>query len=617
MRLQRAHGPRNVRAMFQNFDVKGGPAVGRRNLPKLRRALASAGLDGLIIPHEDEYQNEYLPEATERLAWATGFTGSAGAAVVMAETAHLFVDGRYTLQGRAQTDPNLIDMHDLVEEGISGWLKAHAPTDANIGYDPKLLSPDALARLTKAAKARAITLTPVAINPIDAAWTDRPAMPCATISAHALEHAGETHGDKRARLAQSLADDGVDAALITSPASLAWLLNIRGGDVAHSPLPLGAAILNNDGTTTLFVAPEKMTPEVTLHLGNAVAVRDESALQAAFSDLNDKTVRVDPSSASAWAFDALEQAGARISRGADPTALPRACKNDVEVEGARRAHIRDAAAIVRFLHWLSTEGQSGKVDEIEAALKLQALRMGSSDLKDLSFESISGAGPNSALPHYRVNTKSNRKLKRGSLYLIDSGGQYPDGTTDITRTVAIGRPSREMRERNTLVLKGHIALSRVRFPAGTTGTHLDAFARQYLWNAGLDYDHGTGHGVGSYLGVHEGPQRIAKAPNSTALQPGMIVSNEPGFYKEGAYGIRIENLQVVTLPAAIDGGERAMLGFETLTLAPLDKGLILKPMLSKDERAWLNDYLATVWERIGPLVSGEVKTWLEAECQEI
>lgn len=601
--------------MFQNFDVKGGPAVGRRHLPKLRRALQQAGLDGLIVPHEDEYQNEYLPEATERLAWATGFTGSAGAAVVLAETAILFVDGRYTLQGRAQTDPKLFEVRDLVEEGVTGWIKADAPEGATLGYDPKLVSPDALARLSEAAKARGVTLKAVAPNPIDVAWSDRPAMPAAVITAHPLEHAGESHGDKRARLAQNLADAGVDAALLTAPASLAWLFNIRGGDVAHTPLPLGAAVLNDDGTATLFVAPEKMTPEVERHLGNAVAVRPEAELEAAFADLAGKTVRVDPASASAWAFGALEAAGAAISRGPDPVALPRACKNAIEVEGARRAHVRDAAAIVRFLHWLATEAQSGKVDEIEAALKLQELRLASSELKDLSFESISGAGPNSALPHYRVNTKSNRKLKRGSLYLIDSGGQYPDGTTDITRTVAIGRPTREMKERNTLVLKGHIALSRVRFPKGTTGTHLDAFARQFLWAAGLDYDHGTGHGVGSYLGVHEGPQRIAKGPNATALQPGMIVSNEPGYYKEGAYGIRIENLQVVTPPEAVEGGERAMLGFETLTMAPLDKGLIVKAMLTKEERAWLAAYLETVWDRVGPHVDGDAKTWLEDACK--
>jgi Xaa-Pro aminopeptidase len=600
--------------MFQTFDVTGGRDVGRRNIPKLRRAIEAQGLDGFLVPHEDEYQNEYLPEANERLAWATGFTGSAGAALVLEDKAILFVDGRYTLQAKAQTDSGLIEIRDLVGEGLSGWLRAAAPQGARIGYDPKLLSPDAVKRLADAAAARGASFVPTPQSPLDAAWTDRPAMPAARIVPHPLSAAGESHADKRARLAKDLADHGVDAALLTSPASIAWLFNIRGGDVAHTPLPLGAGLLRADGSAVLFAAPAKVTPELLTHLGNEVSVSDEAALESAIAGLAGKTVRVDPASASAWAFERLEAAGAKASRGPDPVTLPRACKNATEVEGSRQAHVRDGAALSRFLHWLAVESAAGaKIDEIDAAVKLEGFRKDTGLLQDLSFDSISSAGPNGAIVHYRVTTKTNRRLKRGTLFLIDSGGQYTDGTTDVTRTVAIGRPSKEMRERFTLVLKGHIALARVRFPAGTTGAHLDALARQHLWAAGLDYDHGTGHGVGSYLGVHEGPQRIAKQLNDTALRPGMIVSNEPGYYKTDAYGIRIENLQVVTPPAPVPGGEREMLGFETLTLAPLDRALIVKAMLSKEERAWIDGYHAEVAARVGPLIEGEAKTWLDGQ----
>jgi Xaa-Pro aminopeptidase len=601
--------------MFQTFDVKGGRDIARRNLPKLRRVLAGLGLDALLVPHEDEYQNEYLPEANERLAWATGFTGSAGAALVFQDTALLFVDGRYTLQAAAQTDPKLIEVRDLVAEGVAGWLKTHASEGARIGFDPKLLSPDSVKRLAEAAAGRGAMLVALGSNPIDEAWTDRPALPKASVAPHPLALAGESHEDKRTRIARTLADRKVDAAVLTSPASLAWLFNVRGGDVAHTPLPLGAAILYADASAELFLAPEKVTPALKSHLGNAVSVSDERTLEEAFSALGGKTVRLDPASASAWAFDRVEAAGARIDRGQDPTLLPRACKNAVEVEGARRAHVRDGAALTGFLHWLARETAAGTtLDEIEAAVKLESFRRQSGELKDVSFESISSAGPNGAIVHYRVNTKTNRKLKRGSLYLIDSGGQYPDGTTDVTRTVAVGRPSKEMRERFTLVLKGHIALAHVRFPEGTTGTQLDAFARQFLWSAGLDYDHGTGHGVGSYLGVHEGPQRISKQLNDQALKPGMIVSNEPGYYKTDAYGIRVENLQVVTPLSAIPGGERDMLGFETLTMAPIDRALIVKALLSKEERAWLDAYHANVLERVGPLVEHDVRAWLAEQC---
>lgn len=603
--------------MYQTFEPTGGPELGRKNLPRLCKELTRLGLDGFIVPHEDEYQNEYVPEALDRLKWLTGFTGSAGAAIVFADAAAIFVDGRYTLQVKAQVDAKLFEAHEFPEPGVAGYLRDHAPANARIGYDPRLHSPDALTRLKDAAQAKAITLVAVAENPIDRAWVGRPPTPMAKVYPHPETYSGEAAQSKRRRIGEAVAQSGADAVVLTSPASLAWLFNIRGGDVKATPLPLGAAILHADGAADLFLAPEKVDSALVQFLGNEVTVRPPSDLEARLKGLKGKPVSLDPALASAWFFDALEAAGAQIVRAQDPVTLPRACKNAVEIEGARCAHARDGAALTAFLHWLATEGQSGQIDEITAVKTLEDFRRAVVGLSDISFESISGAGPNGAIVHYRVSTKTNRKLKRGSLFLIDSGGQYKDGTTDVTRTVAIGRPTPEMKDRFTRVLKGHIALSRVRFPAGTTGSQLDVLARLALWEGGFDYDHGTGHGVGSYLGVHEGPHRISKTPSTVALKPGMIVSNEPGFYKTDAYGIRIENLQVVTEPAPIPGGERAMLGFETLTLAPIDRTLIDKRMLTPSEREWLNTYHAQVLERIGPQVSAAVRAWLMEVCAPI
>jgi Xaa-Pro aminopeptidase len=598
--------------VFQTYDDPGGPALGRKHLPRLRKALKAAGLDGFIVPHEDEWQNEYVPPAYDRLAWTTGFTGSAGAAIVLADEAAIFVDGRYTLQVRAQVDGGLFQYRDLIDGGPTGYLRERAPEGAKIGYDPKLHSPDSLERLKIAAEGAGAVLVPVARNPIDEIWDDRPPLPTARVEPHGENYTGESATSKRHRLGEALEKEGADAVVITSPASIAWLFNIRGGDVARTPLPLGEAVLRKDGSADLFLADEKVSGELKQWLGNEVAVRPSDDLPRALGHLTGKKVRVDPSTASAWYFEQLSQNGAEVVRGQDPVVLPRACKNAAEIEGTRKAHRRDGAAVSRFLHWLGTDGQSGKVEEIEACQKLESFRHDTGGLKDLSFDSISGAGPNGAIVHYRVTTKTNRRLARGSLFLIDSGGQYLDGTTDITRTVPIGRPNKEMKERFTRVLKGHIALSRVRFPKGTTGHQLDALARMSLWEAGLDYDHGTGHGVGAYLGVHEGPQRIAKFVNTQPLEPGMIVSNEPGYYKTGAYGIRVENLQVVTPAADIEGGERPMLGFETLTLAPIARELVDKKLLTKEELAWLNAYHARVRAEIGPQLDGEAKVWLEA-----
>lgn len=603
--------------MIQNFDIQGGPQFGRRNVPKLRAALAEAGLDGFLIPHEDEYQNEYLPDCNERLMWASGFTGSAGAAIVTTDRAAMFVDGRYTLQVRAQVDDDLFDYETLESGGMANWVARNASDGMRIGYDARLHSPAGLKALQAAAKTSGAVLVAVEQNPIDAAWDDRPPLPLTPLVVQPIKLAGESHGDKRARIGKVIADAGADSAVLTSPASIAWLLNIRGADVMCTPLPLSTVILHASGNAELYVHPDKVGDDIRAHLGNSVVIRDEDMLAGGLNALGNKRVWVDPGTASAHLFNALTEAGASLHTAMDPVMLPKAAKNAAEIAGTKAAHIRDGGALVAFLHWLATEAQSGDYDEIQAAQKLESFRAQLPGLKDLSFETISGAGSNGAFCHYRVNTDTNLKLEPGSLYLVDSGGQYQDGTTDVTRTIAIGEPTAEMRRRFTLVLKGHIALASVRFPPGTTGSNLDALARMALWKDGLDYDHGTGHGVGAYLGVHEGPQRISKAPNTVALLPGMIVSNEPGYYKTGGYGIRIENLQFVHEPREIEGGERAMLGFENLTWAPIDRNLVDVDILSAEERDWLNDYHAQVWEKIGPLVEGDVKDWLEGVCAAI
>ncbi|MBS0296957.1 MAG: aminopeptidase P family protein [Proteobacteria bacterium] len=597
--------------MRQTFDETTDKSFGSRHLPRVRERMAAQGLDAFLVPHEDEHQNEYLPKANDRLAWLTGFTGSAGAAVVMKDKAAVFVDGRYTLQVRDQVDEGLFEIRDLVEGGVPAYLE-EAKSGAVIGYDPRLHSPDALWRLKAAADKAGARLKPVADNPVDEAWgRERPAQPQAAVVPHPSEYSGEESASKRLRIGEAM---GADAAVITAPASIAWLFNVRGGDVIRTPLPLGQAILDHDGSATLFLDPAKTSDELRQWLGNSVQLEPDTALPAALDGLKGKKVLVDPAQSSAWYFDRLEKAGATLVRAEDPCALPRACKNKVEIQGSRDAHIRDGAALARFLHWVATDAQENLPDELEVVQKLESFREATGALKDLSFDTIAGAASNGAIVHYRPTKRLAKRTERGSLLLVDSGAQYLDGTTDVTRTMAIGEPSQEMRERFTLVLKGHIALARVRFPAGTTGSALDALARMALWEHGLDYDHGTGHGVGSYLGVHEGPQRIAKAPNNVALRPGMIVSNEPGYYKTGGYGIRIENLQTVTEPADIPGGERPMLGFETLTVAPIDRNLIVAEMLSDAERDWLNAYHAHVLKVVGPQVEGGVRAWLERAC---
>uniref|UniRef100_UPI0025ED4FC5 aminopeptidase family protein P n=1 Tax=uncultured Caulobacter sp. TaxID=158749 RepID=UPI0025ED4FC5 len=500
------------------------------------------------------------------------------------------------------------------EGGVPAYLEP-AEQGAVIGYDARLHSPAALDGLKAAAHRAGAMLKPVAANPVDQAWGEaRPAQPMAPIVPHPVEYAGEESSSKRARVGAVVAAAGADATVITAPASIAWLFNIRGGDVIRSPLPLSQAILYADGAARLFIEPAKVTADLPAWLGNQVSLETPDKLAEALGDLSGKSVVVDPTQSSAWYFDMLAAAGAKVVRAMDPCALPRACKNDIELDGTREAHKRDGAALTRFLHWLATEGQVNPPDEKEAVAKLEAFREATGVLKDLSFDTIGAANGHGALPHYRPTERSNERAALGSLLLVDSGGQYLDGTTDVTRTVAIGEPSAEMVNRNTLVLKGHLAIARLRFPAGTTGSAIDALARMALWAQGLDYDHGTGHGVGVYLGVHEGPQRISKAPNVIALQPGMIVSNEPGYYKDGEYGIRIENLEIVMPAEDIAGGDRPMHRFEALTLAPIDRRLIDKSLLTAEEVTQFDAYHARVLREIGPRVEPEIRAWMDEVC---
>ncbi len=579
-------------------------------LGALRARLDEAGLDGFVVPHADAHQNEFLPPDAERLAWLTGFTGSAGTAVVLRERAAIFVDGRYTLQVRDQADGDLYEFRHLIEEPVAGWLTEHLPAGARLGYDPWLHTKSQAERLARAADRAGAELVPVAENPLDATWTDRPPAPRTPVVPHEGRFAGRDSADKRTEIAEIIKGGGADATVLTQPDSIAWLLNIRGADVDHTPLPLSFAILHADASVDWFVAAEKLMDELAPHLGDRVRVHVPEAFADALEGLAGRRVLVSADTAAAWVFDRL--ADAEVLRGDDPVTRPKAIKNTTELEGTRVAHLRDALALARFLHWLDCTAPGGGVDEMSAAAKLEDFRRTGEHFRDTSFDTISGAGPNGAIVHYRVTPGTNRALGDGELYLVDSGAQYLDGTTDVTRTIAIGTPTDEMRDRFTRVLKGHIALAALRFPAGTTGAQIDAFARAALWQAGIDYDHGTGHGVGSYLGVHEGPQRISKAGGSVALAPGMIVSNEPGYYRAGEYGIRIENLVAVSPAEDIVGGERPMLGFETLTLAPIDRRLIDTVLLDRAEREWLDAYHARVASEVGPLLDGDVRDWLMA-----
>lgn len=589
-------------------------------LDALRKQLAKDGLDGFVIPISDEHMSEYVGAYAQRLEWLTGFGGSAGTAVVLANEAAIFVDGRYTLQVRDQVDGSLWSYQSVPQTSVAAWLGEHAPKGARIGYDAWLHSKGWAQAAQKALADRGATLVPVSANPVDAVWQDRPAPSLAPAIPHADEHAGKSASEKRAEVAEWLAARGLDAAVVTALDSVAWLLNIRGSDVDRTPVALSFVLAHADGTADLFIAPEKVTPALLAHLGNAVRVQPREAFVPALRALAGRKVAVDPERAVAAIFHALEDSGAEIVAETDPVVLPKALKNPVEQAGHRAAQARDGAAIARFLRWVAVEAPKGGVTELSAADRLQAFRAEGGLLRDLSFDTISGAGPNGAVVHYRVSEETSRVLEPNSVYLVDSGGQYVDGTTDITRTVWIGpgEPPALVKDRFTRVLKGHIALARAVFPKGTAGSQLDSFARQFLWAAGLDYAHGTGHGVGSFLAVHEGPQRIAKASGGQAgtgqeLMPGMILSNEPGYYKTGEYGIRIENLVLVER-REIEGAEGEFYGFETLTFAPIDRALVDVALLSGEEREWLNAYHASVRAVLAPQLGGEDREWLVRAC---
>ena len=590
-------------------------------LDAVRKELARRGLDGFVVPISDEHMSEYVGAYAQRLAWLTGFGGSAGTAVVLKDKAAIFVDGRYTVQVREQVDEKLFEYQSVPQTNPGEWLAANAPEGARIGYDAWLHSRGWAKSVAAALAGKGAELVAVESNPIDAVWADRPAPSTAVAIVHPEENAGRSSADKRAEVADWLKKEGLDATVVSALDSIAWLLNIRGADVDRTPVALSYVIAHSDGTAELFIAPEKVTPELTQHLGNAVTVRPRDAFSASLASLGGKTVSVDPDFGVAAIFQALEDAGAKVVAKRDPTILPKAIKNEVEQQGQRSAQARDGAAVARFLRWLSVEAPKGGQDELSAAAKLQEFREATGLLRDLSFDTISAAGPHAALPHYKVDEDSNIPIPPGSIYLVDSGGQYPDGTTDITRTVWIGpgEPSAEQRDRFTRVLKGHIAIARAVFPQGTNGSQLDSLARQFLWQAGVDYAHGTGHGVGSFLAVHEGPQRIAKAAGGQAgtgqeLMAGMLLSNEPGYYQSGGYGIRIENLVLVE-KREIDGAEGDYLGFETVTFVPIDRTLVERALLTPEETGWWNDYHARTRAILAPQLEGADLAWLEDACR--
>ncbi|GGK35112.1 aminopeptidase P family protein [Salinarimonas ramus] len=598
---------------FQTFDDRADPARTAPRIAALRAELARRGVQGFVVPRSDEHQSEYVPPCDERLAWLTGFTGSAGTAVILADRAALFVDGRYTLQAPSQTDTGVITVVNSGETSPARWVEANLAEGAALAYDPWLHTAGEVARLEAAAKAAGGRLVALSPNPIDAIWEDRPARPKAPVRPHPEELAGLSRSEKLARLRETLAAEKLDALVVSDPHALAWLFNLRGGDVAHTPLPLGYALLPREGTATLFLDPAKVTNETGDAVGALATFRAPDALAPALADLAARggKIRLDRDTAAKALSDVVREAGAEPDVGADPIARMKAVKTPAEIDGARAAHVRDGAAFARFLAWFEDHAPGG-LTEIDVVERLEAYRAETGALEDVSFPTIAGAGPNGAIVHYRVTAASNRALATGELFLIDSGAQYRDGTTDITRTLPVGEPTDEMRDRYTRVLKGHLAISRAVFPKGATGAQIDGFARAPLWQAGLDYDHGTGHGVGSFLSVHEGPQRIAKT-GTTPLEPGMILSNEPGYYKTGAYGIRIENLILVEA-REIAGGEREMRGFETLTLAPYARALIAPALLDADEIAFVDAYHARVLETLGPLVDEATRDWLAGAC---
>ena len=589
--------------------IQTSPAI---RLAAFRAELVRQGLDGFLVPRADEHLGEYVPARADRLRWLTGFSGSAGLAVVLADKAAAFTDGRYVLQLAEQTDPALWERRHITDEPPTEWLAQNAKLGARIGYDPLHFSEEAVQRYAE----KRLALVATEVNPIDAVWADQPAAPMAPALPHPIAFAGLESAKKRELVAAALAAEAQDAAVVTDPASIAWLLNIRGDDVPFTPFALGFLLVHADGGCELFMAPQKVPEETRAWIGNAVSVQDRAALPGALARLKGKRVRVDAAGSPAWFAQTLRAAGAEVVAGMDPCILPKARKNEVERQGSRNAHHRDAVAVSRFLRWM--ESAAGRETEMSAAAQLIAFREQVSMFRGESFPAISGSGPNGAIIHYRVSEETNRAIQPDELYLIDSGAQYSDGTTDITRTVwtGPGAPPAEIKARWTRVLKGHIALATLVFPRGVAGAHVDAFARSALWQVGLDYDHGTGHGVGSYLSVHEGPVSISRAAKPIPIEPGMILSNEPGFYLPGGYGIRLENL-ILAVEAEFPQAAKPFLRFETLTWAPFDRRLIDTALLTRAEVEWINSYHAQVEAIVGPQLQGEERFWLAAACSSL
>jgi Xaa-Pro aminopeptidase len=591
------------------------PAPHAARLEALRRVLAQSGVDGFFLPRTDEHGSEYLPASAERVAWLTGFTGSAAQVVVLALKAAVFSDGRYTVQLEEQVDPALFERRHSIEHPPARWLEENLPPGGRLGFDPFLLRQGERDRLARAVESRGGVLVALAPNPIDAVWPDRPPPPAAEAFAHEERFAGRSSAEKRQEVARALEAKGADHLLVTAADAVAWLLNVRGRDIPFNPLCLSFALLAADGRCRWFVDPRKLGAE--LRLDNAVEVEPAERLLAALDELGAAgcVVMADPAEVHLGYLDRLRAAGARLIEADNPILLAKAVKNPVEIEGARAAQRRDGAAMVRFLAWLDREGLEAGVDELAAAARLELERARDPLYEGPSFTTISAVGPNAALPHYRATAATSRRLEPGTVYLVDSGGQYRDATTDITRTIALGGVGTEIKERFTAVLEGHVAVARAVFPEGTSGGQLDTLARLALWSRGLDFDHGTGHGVGSYLCVHEGPQRISKAAAGARLLPGMIVSDEPGYYKAGAYGMRTENLLLVEPRGRPEGGDRDLLGFAVLTLCPIDRRLTVPALLAPEDRAWLDAYHARVLAELGPLLDDPAdRAWLEAAC---
>ena len=602
-------------ARFQTFDEPSDDAASAPRVAALRGEIARHGLDGFIVPRADRYQNEYVPPSDERLAWISGFTGSAGTAIVLADHAALFVDGRYTLQAPEQVDTAVFEIVNVADTPPDQWIERTLREGQKLGFDPWLHTIEGAERLAKACAAAGAHLVPVDQNPLDAVWTDRPPPPHGAVVLHDEKYSGEPAPHKLERIRAELGKLKASTVVVSDPHAACWTFNIRGSDVGHTPLALATAIVPREGRPSLYVDGRKLSNAVRAALADLTELREPEDFAADLKSLGTAhaIVRLDGQGAPDAVSRLIGGSGGKIRRGSDPIALMRSVKNATEIAGARAAHVRDGAAVARFLAWLDREAPKGKLTEIDAVMALEDFRRDTGLLKDVSFPTISGFGPNGAIVHYRVTRKTNRRIAPDGLYLVDSGAQYEDGTTDITRTVAIGKPTPEMRDRFTRVLKGHIAIARAVFPEGTNGAQLDSFARQSLWAAGLDFDHGTGHGVGSYLSVHEGPPRISKIPG-VALKAGMILSNEPGYYKTGAFGIRIENLVLTVAGPKVDGAEKPLLAFDTLTLAPIDRRLIATAALSADEIAWLNAYHARVRRKISPLLDAKTdaktRTWL-------